>query len=461
LEVQMKIVSMVSAAAILACGSGLFVAYGGQGAAVQQRAAGVERGPGLPGLAREASRGDAVAMAALRAEGYAGLDALLALKLDTVEYKRAVDAVAMQKDAWASRLYWYTDLEAAKAEAGRTGKPILSLRMLGKLNEDLSCANSRFFRTTLYANGTVGAYMREHFILHWESVRPVPVVTIDMGDGRKIVRTITGNSIHYVLDSRGRVVDGIPGLYGAKAFLGQLEVAEREARALGGMDDAGFVASAKRFHEKQGARILESWQSDLKKVADGTAPGTTKGVTLPIHLVEAPTAIDASKVAMGKGKLELPILRATSAAPAVGWSSLDQQTDEALWNKIAALHGEDARLDAEAMKLVGAKAPPAAVAARVTMTKAIVESPMMRMLRNLQQSIAMDTVKNEYRLHPQIAGWLGAANRPVDLKRFNERVYAELFLTPSTDPWLGLAPADAYCAIDDGGVVATEGVARR
>ena len=34
------------------------------------------------------------------------------------------------------------------AEAQRTNRPILSLRLLGNLTDDFSCANSRFFRVT-------------------------------------------------------------------------------------------------------------------------------------------------------------------------------------------------------------------------------------------------------------------------------------------------------------------------
>lgn len=64
---------------------------------------------------------------------------------------------------------------------------------------------ARFFRTTLYANTEVSAYLRQHYVLHWSSERPVPVATIDFGDGRKVTRTITGNSIHYVLDAEGRL----------------------------------------------------------------------------------------------------------------------------------------------------------------------------------------------------------------------------------------------------------------
>jgi hypothetical protein len=34
---------------------------------------------------------------------------------------------------------------------------------------------------------------------------------------------------------------------------------------------------------------------------------------------------------------------------------------------------------------------------------------------------------------------------------FNERVYAELFLTPGSDPWLGLVSPDTYLALTPGG----------
>ncbi|HKB39936.1 MAG TPA: hypothetical protein VKD72_26105, partial [Gemmataceae bacterium] len=115
-------------------------------------------------------------------------------------------------------MFWYTDLDEAKKAARESGKPILSLRMMGRLTDEFSCANSRFFRTTLYANETISQLLRDRFVLHWKSVRPVPKVTIDFGDGRVLERTLTGNSIHYVLDDQGRVLDGLPGLYGPQQF---------------------------------------------------------------------------------------------------------------------------------------------------------------------------------------------------------------------------------------------------
>jgi hypothetical protein len=130
----------------------------------------------------------------------------------------ALDAVCAQKDAHTTLLYWFTDLDAAIAEARRTKRPILSLRLLGRLDEELSCANSRFFRKSLYLEPAINRALRERFVLHWQSVRPVPTVTIDFGNGKTLTKTLTGNSTHLVLDQSGRPVDALPGLFSAEVF---------------------------------------------------------------------------------------------------------------------------------------------------------------------------------------------------------------------------------------------------
>ena len=96
----------------------------------------------------------------LHQKGYGdNKQAILALEKRMEDLNRRIDAMQLaidqiggQRGCSVSRLYWYTDLDEAKAEAERTGRPILSLRMLGKLTDEYSCANSRFFRTALYSN---------------------------------------------------------------------------------------------------------------------------------------------------------------------------------------------------------------------------------------------------------------------------------------------------------------------
>lgn len=381
----------------------------------------------------------------------------------------AIDAVGGQRDCSASRLYWHTDIESAKAAALASGKPILSLRMLGKLTDDLSCANSRFFRTALYANQEIAEVLRTRYILHWKSVRPVPTVTIDFGDGRKLVRTVTGNSIHYILDPHGRVVDALPGLYGPKAFLRQLAEAEAFLRTAPAGQSGEWQAALARWHTIRQAQAVAAWQADMEVLGiatSGAAEATTperafKALLASTRQPQAqqqqaaareanpPRAAAAAVIARPKNSLERPIIALVSPADT---RLLESRTSDEQWEKIAALHAEDGELDAASRALIDAKTPTAARAGELAITKAKVELPLARMVRAFQQSIALDTVRNEYQLHRQIHEWLAAAP-VVEVDVLNERVYAELFLTPSSDPWLGLLPGDTYSALDNGGVV--------
>jgi hypothetical protein len=197
---------------------------------------------------------------------------------------RELDAVCAQKDAHTALLYWFTDLPAAIAEARRTNRPILSLRLLGRLDEELSCANSRFFRKLLYPEPRINALMRDHFVLHWQSVRPVPKVTIDFGDGRKLERTLTGNSVHVILDPAGRPADALPGLFAPAVFQQLLVRAHGYAMA------------------------------DRRQLADLHRRALTQPMVAAAS--RAPRSVEASRLAPTKHMVELPTLRAVSPAGA-------------------------------------------------------------------------------------------------------------------------------------------------
>ena len=141
----------------------------------------------------------------------------------------------------------------------------------------------------------------------------------------------------------------------------------------------------------------------------------------------------------------------------VNRNSLEALSSDPTWRAIAALHAEDARLDAGALGLIRSKQPDGVDAMRLATSKLYVETPMMRMVRGLEHSIAEDTVRNEYQLHARLHQWFADGNAPQDLAVLNKKVYAELFLTPDSDPWLGLAPADVFSALDNSGLVQSAG----
>ncbi len=343
----------------------------------------------------------------------------------------ALDAVAQQKNSYIAGLYWHTDLEEAKKVSAATKKPILSLRLLGKLTDEFSCANSRFFRTVLYSNAEVSAYLRERYVLHWESVRPVPKVTIDYGDGRKLERTLTGNSIHYILDSQGRPVDALPGLYGPRAFLGKLGIAEELLKGFVGRTEVQKDEMLKVYHAAQRNWIASQWLRDIN-VTGGKVPEGFK-----VDLRRGAQGI--APLAMTKSATERPIFQATDTTT----DSLGEVTDEAAWRKIAQLplHQLDANLDPRSIALIKRQNP------------SLTNEEMARLLRKFQELIALDTVRNEYLMHSKLYTWLMRDPERNDLEKLNRKVYASLFLTPNSDPWLGLYSADVYTALDNGGLV--------
>jgi hypothetical protein len=419
------------------------------------------------------------AIGELRAAGPEGLKAMLAVHAAAIERHRnspvetdeawkrlsaALNAVGGQYDCHASKLFWHTDLDAAKSAAKASGKPILSLRMLGKLTEECSCANSRFFRTTLYANEEVGKVLRDQYILHWKSVRPVPKVSIDFGDGRKMERTLTGNSIHYILDAEGRPLEAIPGLYGPKAFLRHLEGGRALFSLASSVPPAQRDALLRTVHSRRGAEVVAAWKADLEKagvnVPSETATyNTSTSASSGGAADRAPTAREAARLAVSKGLFEVRLIddmarialsRETSARSA---NTLEKAMSEEAWKAIAALHREEAALDAGSISLIREHNPSAITAAAVTETKRRVENPLLRMIANFQESISLDTVRNEYLYHRRIHDWFaGGEGVTRDVEELNKRIYAELFLTPDSDPWLGLMEPDVYSGLRNHGV---------
>jgi hypothetical protein len=381
--------------------------------------------------------GAAAAVAELRLAGPTAVAALLAAAPPEhdptrASWERALDAVCAQRDCAASGLYWHTDLESAVAEAGLDGRPILSLRLLGRLDEDLSCANSRFFRTVLYADPEVAGILRERFVLHWESVRPVPRLTIDFGDGRRLEGTITGNSVHYVLDPRGRLVDALPGLYGPGMFLDRLDRAGDAASGLALAEDAELADGMRRYHRDRLEAIDRdlAWAGGLEAVAPRLARARGAGA-------EAPDAREAEVLTMGKARLEMPLVDAVWWA---SWRSVlagDPVEDAAPfdWEGLAAARRSQWRLSDASRRLLLAKHRPADLRAGE------------RVVAGFEELVGLDTVRNEYLLHAIVHRWLENAPE-ADPAAFTERLYDQLFLTPSSDPWLGLVSPDTYLALD-------------
>jgi len=382
------------------------------------------------------------AIAELRAMGSVGLDALFvkyATDIGTLtktgestdSWKRianALDAVAMQKDAYTSHLYWYTDLEEAKRAAKAQKKPILTLRLLGNLNEEFSCANSRLFRAVLYSNSTVSKYLRDNYILHWKSVRPAPRITIDFGDGRKIERTITGNSIHYVLDANGTVIDAIPGLYTPAAFLKYVTQANDTNKAVQKLPLAQQMRAFMKYRKDNFEAIVR----ERNKVIATTGVQMTETKTGSLAILAAPMAMAKAIVVD-----EYSILRVYD-----DFAKFEPSVNYGDWNKLAAAYSPSQKLDANSIAMIR----------RQNAKTGLTEDDLTGLFAKLDSFMALDTTRNDFLFHTKLYEWLNQ-NRVGDLESLNAQVYDKIFQTPNYDKWLGLYSNDVYTALDGNGII--------
>jgi hypothetical protein len=479
-----KLTSLLTIASLAACVSSPSAADDGNTASYQTVIA-----PGSFTQAPPASAGDITpssakpaVVAALRAEGPRALERLLSRydRMSAGAEKRAlaatIDKVAAQRYATFSRIYWYTDLEKAKAAAKRSGKHILSLRMLGRLDEDLSCANSRIFRIVLYANSKLSKYMRDKFVMHWSSERPAPRVRIDYGNGRVLERTITGNSIHYVLDADGRPVDAIPGVYAPVVFEQQLEDALAISKKIAPYSGATRQYQLGELHRQRMAARMKEWK----------ALGAIRVPSFYGDRLQTP-AEAAQLATVTKSGMEVNMLRTVSLGVKVG----DLRDDPAAWAQLGLrlLPGAMPTRVAPGTKpaqrtgkrvtvmtgipYVGRRFAVPAATSPIRVPKVLDDNsraliaaiqPMdwktskpasakqlERIATRLARDVVADTAKNEFAVRVQIRGMF-QSNRSSNLTMLNRDIYAGVFNTPATDPWIGLSPG-TFVALPRGGLV--------
>ena len=398
-------------------------------------------------LAVEAVSSDSTTSSAaireLREMGPAGLDALRARYHHEIEaygktgdatddwnrIAKALDTVAMQYDSYAAGLYWYTDFDAAQRAAKTQHKPILSLRLLGNLNEEFSCANSRLFRAILYPNAEISQYLRDHYILHWKSVRPAPRITIDFGDGRKIERTITGNSIHYILSEDGDVIDAIPGLYSPAEFMAYLKGADAMNAQLRTTAATQRALALMKFRKANFDRILAARDAAVKEA----------GVTL-IEPKAGTIAVLAAPMAMAKAIIvdEYSILRVYD-----DFAKFEPEIKFDDWVKLAKIYSPQLKIDQSTTKFVR----------RQNAKTGLSEAEFGTLFKKIDDFVALDTTRNDYLFHTKIYQWLNDGRGNAGLDELNALVYDKIFQTPNYDKWLGLYSPDVYTALDGNGII--------
>ncbi len=110
----------------------------------------------------------------------------------------------------------------------------------------------------LFSDVGVANTINLYFEPVWESVRPVPIMKLDFGNGNVITRTLHGNIATYVCTADGEALDILPGIYTPTAYAEQL----KQFRLLANyVDQEGKDKRADRcrdYHEKLAAALKDN-----------------------------------------------------------------------------------------------------------------------------------------------------------------------------------------------------------
>jgi hypothetical protein len=142
----------------------------------------------------------------------------------------------------------------------------------------------------LFSQEALATFINDTFEPAWESVRPVPVVHIDFGNGTRLTRTLHGNILTSVCTADGQVLDALPGIYEETVYrqrLNQLAALVPQVRKLSGDQREEWVRD---YHQRE---------LDAIKQQETLAQFALRKAVLPV----------------GKGVIERPVERVVAGAP--------------------------------------------------------------------------------------------------------------------------------------------------
>jgi hypothetical protein len=156
----------------------------------------------------------------------------------------------------------------------------------------------------LFSKADVADFINRNFEPVWESVRPVPMVRIDFGNGKVITRTLHGNIASYVCAADGQVLDILPGIYTPAAYVERLY----QLRLLANfVDQQGKPKRGERlaaYHQGQAESLKKKERPDtFMNIADmmkariegGIKAVVVKGGKMPMFGGKRPVVAKASQ----------------------------------------------------------------------------------------------------------------------------------------------------------------------
>lgn len=146
----------------------------------------------------------------------------------------------------------------------------------------------------MFSQKRVADFINESFEPVWESVRPVPIVRIDFGNGNVLTRTLHGNILTSICTSDGVLVDALPGIYREAEYLSRLDLlcgVAKNAQLVTAFtnDRERLDVLIRAYHRGRAQAIKKFAKPDQVAAEKRVAPISKAVIEIPLELVLLPT----------------------------------------------------------------------------------------------------------------------------------------------------------------------------
>lgn len=175
----------------------------------------------------------------------------------------------------------------------------------------------------MFSQKPVADFINQSFEPVWESVRPVPIVRIDFGDGKMLTRTLHGNILTSICTPDGLVVDALPGIYQESEYRQQLAWLCAVAKNAQAAPAARRDLLVRAYHRGQVEGLKKGRTPQQIAALKRIAAITKAKIETPVELALLPVSI--APVPAERSKPEAKPA-ATATEDVAGWKELAEDT---------------------------------------------------------------------------------------------------------------------------------------
>jgi hypothetical protein len=175
----------------------------------------------------------------------------------------------------------------------------------------------------LFSQERVADFINQSFEPVWQSVRPVPIVRIDFGDGNVLTRTLHGNILTSICTPDGLLVDALPGIYTESAYLDRLNMLCAVAKNAQAQPEARRDVLVRAYHRGQAQALKKNAKPGQAAAARAVPPITKKLIERPVELALVPVQPPPVPPAQTKPEAKLAL---TAVEDVASWKALEEDT---------------------------------------------------------------------------------------------------------------------------------------